>query len=89
MELERTGRFIVTAHSALPGAKGKLRGHRIDSYQFQYDNGDWFLHIGDTGYRYVVDTEPEWKAYIDQAVRILRATKVRDVFLMTSPSPMS
>ena len=80
MELERTGRFIVTAHSALAGAKGKLRGHRKDSYQFQYDNGDWFLHIGDTGYRYVVDTEPEWKAYIDQAVRILRATKVRDVF---------
>jgi hypothetical protein len=41
-----------------------------------YDNGEWFLHIGDTGYRYVVDTEPEWQRYLDQAVTVMAATKV-------------
>lgn len=77
-------RFTVLANSALPGTKGKLRKHLKDSYQFQHDNGDWFLHIGDTGYRYAVDTEPEWKTYIDQAVRIVRATKVLLLQIITT-----
>lgn len=47
--------------------KGKLRIDTEDPHQFVYDNGDWFLHIGDTAYRYPVDTEPNWKEYIDQA----------------------
>ncbi len=69
------GIFIVES-SNLPG---KLRIHPEDPYQFAYDNGAWFLHIGDTGYRYVVDTEPEWQAYIDQAV-VMGATKIRTWF---------
>ncbi|MBI1388198.1 MAG: DUF5060 domain-containing protein [bacterium] len=59
----RSGSFKV-ARSSL---KGKLKKHPDDPRQFAYDNGEWFLHIGDTGYRYVTDTEPEWQAYIDQA----------------------
>ena len=47
--------------------------------QFAYDNGEWYLHIGDTGYRYLTATEPEWQAYIDQAVQ-MGATKVRAWF---------
>ena len=47
--------------------KGKMVINPDDPYQFAYDNGDWFLHIGDTGYRYVVASEPYWKDYIDQA----------------------
>ena len=46
---------------------GKLRLHPGDSRQFAYDNGEPFLHIGDTGYRYVVDTEPYWREYLEQA----------------------
>ena len=49
---------------------GKLRQHPKDSHQFAYDNGDWFLHIGDTGYRYVTDTEPLWQQYIDEAAQV-------------------
>ncbi len=71
----RAGSFTVVP-SALPG---KLRAHPEDPHQFAYDNGEWFLHIGDTGYRYVVDTEPEWQAYIDQAVT-MGATKIRTWF---------
>jgi hypothetical protein len=53
----RSGSFeVVPSH--LPG---KLRKHPQDPHQFAYDNGDWFLHIGDTGYRYVTDTEPLWQ----------------------------
>lgn len=70
-----TGTFTVS-HSQLPG---KLRKHAEDPHQFAYDNGEWFLHIGDTGYRYVVDTEPEWKAYIDQAAK-MGVTKIRTWF---------
>ncbi len=70
-----SGAFRV-APSNLPG---KLRIHPDDPYQFQYANGDWFLHIGDTGYRYLTATEPEWQAYIDQAAR-LGATKIRTWF---------
>ncbi len=44
--------------------KGKLRIHPRDPRQFAYDDGSWFLHIGDTGYRYVTATEPRWKEYI-------------------------
>lgn len=59
--------------------KGKLRKHPDDPQQFAYDNGEWFLHIGDTGYRYVTDTEPEWMAYIDQAAEV-GFTKIRTWF---------
>jgi len=62
--------------------RGKLRIHPGDPYQFAYDNGDWFLHIGDTGYRYVVPTEPHWKEYIDQAAE-MGATKIRTWFAMS------
>jgi len=72
---ERSGSFRVVP-SSLPG---KLRVHPEDPYQFVYDDGTWFLHIGDTGYRYVVAAEPEWRAYIDQAAQ-MGATKVRTWF---------
>ncbi len=62
--------------------RGKLRIHPDDPYQFAYDNGEWFLHIGDTGYRYVVPTEPHWQAYIDQAAE-MGATKIRTWFAMS------
>lgn len=71
----RRGSFQVVP-SDLPG---KLRLHANDSRQFAYDSGQWFIHIGDTGYRYVTATEPEWKEYIDQAVR-MGATKIRTWF---------
>lgn len=59
--------------------KGQLRQHPADPYQFAYENGEWFLHIGDTGYRYVTDTEPEWRAYLDQAAAA-GFTKIRTWF---------
>jgi hypothetical protein len=68
----RSGAFTVRP-SDLPG---KLRKHPDDPRQFALDNGEWFLHIGDTGYRYLVDTEPEWKAYIDEAAEA-GFTKIR------------
>lgn len=69
---QQSGEFQVAA-SNLPG---KLRKHPQDSRQFAYDNGEWFLHIGDTGYRYVAASEPQWREYIDQAAR-MGATKTR------------
>lgn len=71
----KSGSFDVVASQL----KGKLRLHPDDHRQFAYDNGDWFLHIGDTGYRYVVQSEPEWKPYIDQAAE-MGATKIRTWF---------
>ncbi|MHC4352692.1 MAG: apiosidase-like domain-containing protein [Planctomycetota bacterium] len=71
----KSGQFEVEP-SSLPG---KLRLHKKDRRQFAYDNGQWFLHIGDTGYRYVTQTEPKWKEYIDQAAR-MGATKIRTWF---------
>lgn len=71
----KSGSFNVVASKL----KGKLRVHPGDHQQFAYDNGDWFLHIGDTGYRYVVQSEPEWKPYIDQAAE-MGATKIRTWF---------
>lgn len=68
----RSGSFVVNP-STLPG---KLRIHTEDPHQFMYDNGDWFLHIGDTGYRYLVDSEKLWKEYIDQSV-LMGSTKIR------------
>lgn len=59
--------------------KGKLRKHPEDPYQFAYDNGEWYLHIGDTGYRYLSANEPKWKEYIDQAVEV-GMTKIRTWF---------
>jgi hypothetical protein len=61
--------------------RGKLKVHPKDPYQFAYHNGDWFLHIGDTGYRFVVPSEPHWKEYIDQASE-MGATKIRTWFAM-------
>ncbi len=72
---EQTGLFRVVK-SNLPG---KLRIHPKDPRQFAYDNGEWFLHIGDTGYRYVTATEKKWKAYVDQAAR-MGITKIRTWF---------
>jgi hypothetical protein len=71
----KRGAFKVVA-SSLPG---KLRQHAGDSRQLAYDNGAWFLHLGDTGYRYVVRAEPHWRAYIDQAAK-MGATKIRTWF---------
>lgn len=61
----QSGTFEVLA-SDLPG---KLRKHPDDPRQFAYDTGEWFLHIGDTGYRYLTDGETLWQAYIDQAAQ--------------------
>ncbi len=69
------GKFTVV-ESDLPG---KLRQDPADQYQFIFDNGDWFLHIGETGYRYLTNTERKWKSYIDQAV-LMGATKIRTWF---------
>jgi hypothetical protein len=69
------GTFEVVP-SKLPG---KLRKHPDDPFQFARDDGSWFLHIGDTGYRYVVATEPHWQAYIDQAAEA-GFTKIRTWF---------
>ena len=71
----KSGMFEVES-SSLPG---KLRRHKDDPRQFAYDNGQWFLHIGDTGYRYVTQTEPKWREYIDQAAK-MGATKIRTWF---------
>lgn len=71
----RSGEFNVTTADY----PGKLRQHPRDSRQFAYDNGQWFLHIGDTGYRYVTDTEPLWQEYIDQAAAA-GFTKIRTWF---------
>jgi uncharacterized protein DUF4038/uncharacterized protein DUF5060 len=70
-----SGTFDVTT-SGLPG---KLRVHPDDPYQLAYDSGEWFLHIGDTGYRYVTATEPEWQSYLGQAARA-GFTKIRTWF---------
>ena len=72
---DQSGRFTVVSS----GLKGQLKHHPDDPHQFAYENGDWFLHIGDTGYRYVTDTEPEWRAYIDQA-EAAGFTKIRTWF---------
>ncbi|MBD3243355.1 MAG: DUF4038 domain-containing protein [Chitinivibrionales bacterium] len=72
---DASGRFHVVP-SALPG---KLRIDPTDCYQFAYDNGSWFLHIGDTGYRYLSASESGWRVYLDQAVE-MGATKIRTWF---------
>ena len=72
---KKSGAFAVKASSL----KGKLQLHMKDPRQFAYDNGEWFLHIGDTGYRYVTQTEPKWREYIDQAAK-MGATKIRTWF---------
>lgn len=71
----RTGSFSVRTATN----PGKLRLHPQDRRQFAYDDGSWFLHLGDTGYRYVNPNEPRWQAYIDQAAQ-MGATKVRTWF---------
>jgi hypothetical protein len=75
-ELDGRGGKFTVVQSNLPG---KLRQHPEDPRQFARDDGSWFLHLGDTGYRYVVATEPEWRAYIDQAAEA-GFTKVRTWF---------
>jgi len=62
----KRGEFVVQP-SELPG---KLRKHPRDPRQFAYDDGQWFLHLGDTGYRYVTATEPLWQQYIDEAAQV-------------------
>ncbi len=70
-----SGTFTVHPSSL----KGQLQRHPNDPHQFAYADGTWFLHIGDTGYRFVVDLEPEWQAYIDQAASA-GFTKIRTWF---------
>jgi hypothetical protein len=62
----RSGTFTVQT-STLPG---KLRQHPQDRRQFACDNGEWFLHLGDTGYRYVNPDEPLWQQYLDEAAQV-------------------
>ena len=50
------GEFVVRPSSL----GGKLRLHTGDSRQFASDNGAWFLHIGDTYFRYMVPEETKW-----------------------------
>ena len=69
------GQFEVLP-SELPG---KLRKHPDDSHQFVFDNGQWFLHLGDTGYRCLTDTEPLWQQYLDEAAAV-GFTKIRAWF---------
>lgn len=71
----KRGEFVVQP-SELPG---KLRKHPQDPRQFAYDDGRWFLHLGDTGYRYVTATEPLWQPYIDEAAQA-GFTKIRTWF---------
>jgi hypothetical protein len=71
--LQQAGSFSVLPLGSLPG---KLRAHVKDRRQLQYANGSAFLHLGDTGYRYLVDSEPLWKRYIDQSAQA-GATKIR------------
>lgn len=71
----RTGEFTVVSANY----PGKLRKHPRDPHQFAFDSGDWFLHIGDTGYRYLTDTEPLWEEYLDQAAAV-GFTKIRTWF---------
>ncbi|MFM9327135.1 DUF5060 domain-containing protein [Paenibacillus mesotrionivorans] len=71
----QAGEFAVHP-SLLPG---KLRIHPRDPYQFAYDNGEWFLHIGDTGYRYLASAEAGWQEYLDQAAAC-GFTKIRTWF---------
>jgi len=67
-----SGRFRAEP-SRLPG---KLRVSKIDPRQFRYDNGEPFLHLGDTAYRYTIDDEPGWEAYLGQAAQA-GFTKIR------------
>lgn len=77
-----SGAFHVAASpQALSALKGKLRRHPHDSRQFAYDNGEWFLHIGDTGYRYLSDNEEYWREYVDQAA-LAGITKIRAWFCL-------
>jgi hypothetical protein len=90
---DRMGRWRWRSSSALPGLDGrqgafevlasdlpgKLRKHPEDPFQFARDNGSWFLHLGDTGYRYVVAGEPHWQRYLDQAAEA-GFTKIRTWF---------
>ena len=71
----KTGSFRVVPSTL----RGKLRVHPTDRHQFAYDNGAWFLHIGDTGYRYLVATEPKWQPYVDEAAAS-GITKIRTWF---------
>jgi len=74
-DLVAAGSFTVSP-SSLPG---KLRQHPDDPRQLRYDDGSWFLHVGDTGYRYPADSEPEWREYVDGAVSV-GTTKIRTWF---------
>ncbi len=61
------------------GLPGKLRKHPDDPHQFAFDNGKWFLHLGDTGYRCLTDTEALWQQYLDEAEAV-GFTKIRAWF---------
>ena len=43
----------------------------MDREQFQWDDGSWYLHLGDTGYQYISpDEDRNWKVYLDQSVTV-------------------
>ncbi len=64
-----SGAFTATVQHP-PGWRGKLRVHPEDPTQFATDDGAWFLHLGDTGYRFLHEDERNWKRYLDQAVQV-------------------
>jgi hypothetical protein len=78
----RSGTFDSRLTATPAGWKGKLRQHPLDGTQFVYDNGEDFVHIGDTAYRLLVDTELHWKQYLRDAATVVGVTKVR-VWLAT------
>jgi hypothetical protein len=49
---------------------------------FSTITGTGFCTLVNTGYRFLVPSEPEWRAYIDQAVRVMGATKIRTWFAL-------
>ena len=73
---QRSGTFTATAdHPA--GWHGKLRIHAEDTSQFQWDDGTWYLHLGDTGYQYISPLDMNWKRFIDQSVKVRQCTNNR------------
>lgn len=65
------GKGVASGHiqvnqSDLPG---KLRTSQQDHRQFNYDNGNFYLHLGDIAEALLSSDETNWQAYIDQAAQ--------------------
>lgn len=72
------GKGVASGHiqveeSNLPG---KLRASQQDRRQFHYDNGSYYLHIGDIAESLLSPQAENWRAYIDQAAQA-GFTKIR------------